>query len=74
MDFIEITRQRLLDRKGRWRDAQAATGLKYGWIGKFARGVIREPGAMKLQKLLDWLDAQDARAARSGDSAPADVA
>lgn len=55
MSRIERLREALKSRRGEYADIVAATNLSYWWLSKFARGVIADPGASKLDALEGWL-------------------
>jgi hypothetical protein len=40
--------------KGLWSRISRETGLGYGWINRLSQGKIVDPGAAKLEKLLEW--------------------
>ena len=56
MSRTERLREALKSRRGEYADIVAATSLSYWWLSKFARGVIADPGASKLDELEQWLD------------------
>jgi transcriptional regulator with XRE-family HTH domain len=44
--------QALIDKhRGQWKAIEAATGVSYSWLSKFARGKIHNPGYATLKRL-----------------------
>lgn len=56
MDRVEFLRSEICRRRGTWKLIVSETGWSYWTLSKFARGVIDEPGAKKLDVLSDWLE------------------
>ena len=40
--------------KGLWPRMAKDTGLGYPWISRLAQGKIEDPGAAKLERLIQW--------------------
>lgn len=59
MDTLTQVRTDLHARKGDWPAICLATGLSYWWLIKFAQGRIREPGLTKVERLQNYLAAND---------------
>lgn len=53
-DELDLDREvrRLINlHRGQWRAIEAATGVSYSWLSKFARGKIQNPGYATLKRL-----------------------
>lgn len=59
-DLISLTKVMLAQKRGRWPQLCASTGLSYSWVTKFFQGRIKHPGYRLLQRLYDGLQAMDA--------------
>lgn len=57
-------------RKGIWPQIERDTGLDYSWLSKLSRGLIEDPGYLKVRKLAGYfrlLEKQEAeRSAAAG--------
>ena len=54
-ELLTETKALLAATKRRPREISAASGVGYDWLIKFARGVIRDPGITRVQRLHDFL-------------------
>lgn len=63
MSTIDSVRARLAAQKGDWPQICREAQLTYWWLTKFAQGRIAEPGHAKIERLTQWLDARELRAA-----------
>jgi hypothetical protein len=57
METIAEIRKDLAERRGDYARICEETGLAYFWLSKFVRGVIREPGHSKIERLKQYIAA-----------------
>ena len=54
MDTLQSVKAELERRRGEWPALCEATGISYHWLTKLARGVIRDPGISKIDRLQQY--------------------
>lgn len=57
--MLNRTKTLLQQHKGHWRSICEKTDLDYDWLTKVAQGSIKDPGVNKIQRLHDYLVAQE---------------
>jgi hypothetical protein len=61
--ILDYVRRRLEEFRGQWPTISQESGVAYDTIAKLARGERPNPELKTLQPLIDWFNAQDAKAA-----------
>ena len=52
---IEAARAEVAALKGHQAELARHLGVHYNWVRRFADGTVREPGAIKFERLEEWL-------------------
>lgn len=53
---IEAARVRVASLRGQQAELARYLDVHYNWVRRFADGTVREPGAIKFERLEEWLD------------------
>ena len=61
MDLYKSTVEMLIASRGKFRTIAEETGLDYFWLSSVAQGRIEDPGVRKMQRLYDYLTAQQGK-------------
>lgn len=56
-NFVETARCFLNSAKGQWTEVAKATGIQHQYICRIMDGRIKDPGASKIQRILDYAEA-----------------
>lgn len=54
MDLMQDVKNRLLARKGEWKEISKASGVSLSWVVKFVDDQIANPGHLTLIKLNNY--------------------
>jgi len=66
--LLESVVSRLRKRKGQWREIGDLSNVPYDTVSKIARGVVPEPGVLKVERLDRTLTALDEAETKGGES------